>query len=186
MPFISKLLNKSIILLINLSHTLSFSLSHTHILKHTPFYTWYIFSCNFCMEGLWLNPNLIFQICSASIFMQPLRQEMILRWGLIWMEDIDSGQMCPYGWRKLRHKCATALQLMWSWDSWTGEQGEATQHFSQYKHKNMIAWEKKLKTLILNADHYRNSAWAIFRNGSHTANVSPIKSPTVITFTCWS
>lgn len=147
MPFISKLLNKSIILLINLSHTLSFSLSHTHVPKHTPFYTWYIFSCNFCMEGLWLNPNLIFQICSASIFMQPLRQEMILRWGLIWMEDIDSGQMCPYGWRKLRHKCATALQLMWSWDSWTGEQGEATQHFSQYKHKNMIVWEKKAENL---------------------------------------
>lgn len=37
-----------------------------------------------CAGCLWLNPNLIFQLCSASILTQPLCQEMISRWGLIW------------------------------------------------------------------------------------------------------
>lgn len=37
-----------------------------------------------CAGCLWLSPNLIFQLCSASILTQPLCQEMISRWGLIW------------------------------------------------------------------------------------------------------
>lgn len=75
MPFISKRKNKSIHLRINHTH------SHTHTLHSRP---GTFPSMSLCMGCLWLNPNLIFQLCSASILTQPLCQEMISRWGLIW------------------------------------------------------------------------------------------------------
>lgn len=55
-------------------------MNHTHsILYLTHFPLWV---CE--RGGLWLNPNLILQLCSASILTQPLCQEVISRWGLIW------------------------------------------------------------------------------------------------------
>lgn len=115
------------------------------------------------MEGLWLNLNLIFQICSASIFMQPLCQEMILRWGLIRRWTLIQDRCVPTG----EESWDINVQQCYGWCG-AGTAGLVSREkqpsiFLSINTKTwFVCFFSKLKTLILNADYYRNSPWAIF------------------------
>lgn len=89
-----------------------------------------------CMGCLWLNPNLIFQLCSASILTQPLCQEMISRWGLIWRWTLILGMWIKWEDRRVAVESVNVQQCH-------GRTGDATSSL-QYRAKT-----EKLAGMVL-------------------------------------